>query len=192
MTGSVTLAVDGQLIAGMVVSPEASLGLFQFVPDEPDSLDVEAEEGMLVRLQWKGRSGFDAEAEVLECDDPERWILSVPAELDPTQQRQSRRIMADGAWSLRTEEGVRLEVFDVSARGIGLEFPAGDGPAGVGDTIEGVLSGQSFGQREVRVECTNVRPHPDDSGLWIVGGRLKFADEASVQAYQSFLQSLIS
>ncbi len=135
MTGSVTLAVDGQLIAGMVVSPEASLGLFQFVPDEPDQLDVEAEEGMLVRLQWKGRSGFDAEAEVLECDDPERWILSVPAELDPTQQRQSRRIMADGAWSLRTEEGVRLEVFDVSARGIGLEFPAGDGPAGVGDTI---------------------------------------------------------
>ncbi|MFH1469049.1 MAG: hypothetical protein ABIO70_31975 [Pseudomonadota bacterium] len=41
----------------------------------------------------------------------------------------------------------------------------------MGERIEGVLRGAGVGSFDALVECTNVRPHPDDERLWIIGGR---------------------
>ncbi len=190
LSGTAVLAVDGQLVPGLVLSPHAELGLFLFVLDEPEAFEGEVEEGSLVRIQWQGSTGFDAVAELLEVDDRERWVLSVPVQLDSLQKRQSPRIPADGAWTLETEEGDLLEVYDLSVRGIGIEFPAGEGPAGVGECIVGVLRAETIGDFEVRVECTNVRTHPDDDRLWIVGGRLVMADRDARRAYEATLMVL--
>jgi hypothetical protein len=80
----------------------------------------------------------------------------------------------------------------VSARGIGLEFPGGSGPAGVDERIEGVLRGAGAGSFEVLIECTNVRPHPEDERLWIVGGRLTIADDDASRRYKAFVASLLA
>lgn len=187
LTGSVTLALDGQLVSGLVLAPHAELGLFLFVPDDPDAYEGDVEEGAMVRIRQDSSAGFDAVAEILEVDDRERWILSVPVQLAPQLQRRSKRVLADGAWTLETEDGDSLDVFDVSARGIGIEFPAGDGPAGIGERVVGTLRAETVGDFEVRMECTNVRPHPDDDRLWIVGGRLVMSDRDAQVRYQSTL-----
>jgi len=189
-TGSAVLAVDGQLVSGMVLSPHAELGLFLFVPHDPEGVACDVEEGALVRIRWAHSEAFDAVAEVLEVDSRERWILSVPVQLAPQQTRQSPRMLADGAWTLVTRDNVVLDVYDLSARGIGIEFPAGGGPAGVGECIEGVLSAETLGFFRVRMECTNVRPHPDDGRLWIVGGRLVISDRDARRQYQATLAIL--
>jgi hypothetical protein len=191
LSGSVTLAFDGQLVSGLVVSPHAELGLFLFVPDEPDLLESHVEEGALVRIRTQGSKVFDAVAEVLEVDGRERWVLSVPVQLEPQQQRRSERVLSDGAWTLRTHLGETLDIYDLSDDGIGIEFPAGGGPAGVGEGIVGILRAANMGSFEVRVECTNVRPHPDDARLWIVGGRMSVADEAARRAFEATLKGFV-
>lgn len=191
LSGSVTLAFDGQLVSGLVVSPHAELGLFLFVPDEPDMLESDVEEGALVRIRAQGSNTFDAVAEVLEVDGRERWVLSVPMQLAPQQQRRSERVLSDGAWTLRTHRGETLDVYDLSGDGIGIEFPAGEGPAGVGEAVVGVLRAASLGFFEVRVECTNVRPHPDDARLWIVGGRMTVADDAARRQFEATLKGFV-
>ena len=191
LSGSVTLAFDGQLVSGLVVSPHAELGLFLFVPDEPDMLESDVEEGALVRIRAQGSNTFDAVAEVLEVDGRERWVLSVPMQLAPQQQRRSERILSDGAWTLRTHRGETLDVYDLSDDGIGIEFPAGEGPAGVGEAVVGMLRAANLGFFEVRVECTNVRPHPDDARLWIVGGRMTVADDAARGQFEATLKGFV-
>jgi hypothetical protein len=190
MIGTAVLALAGKLVPGQVTVPHPELGLFVFVPDEPEAGDAKAEPGTLVRIRWRGSEGFDAEAEIIELDDPERWVLSLPQKLAPSQQRQSPRILADGAWTLETLDDEVLDVHDLSARGLGLEFPAGEGPRGVGEHIEGVLRAAGAGTYEVRVEFTNVRPHPDSERLWIVGGRLVIEDDAARRRYQETLVEL--
>jgi len=190
MIGTAILAVDGKLVPGQVTAPHPELGLFVFVPDELDARDAKAEVGTLVRIRWRKSEGFDAEAEIIELGNRERWVLSVPQKLPSNQQRQSPRILADGAWTLETEDDDVLDVYDLSARGLGLEFPAGEGPAGVGVQIEGVLRAAGTDSFEVRVECTNVRPYPDGGRLWIVGGRLVIEDDATRQRYLETLADL--
>jgi hypothetical protein len=190
MKGTAVLAVDGQLVSGLVLSPHAELGLFLFMPDEPEQVESDVEEGSVVRIQWQDSQSFDAVAEIIELDDRERWILSVPVQLGASQQRRSRRLMADGAWSIVTSTGETLDVYDLSEEGIGIEFPAGEGPAGVGETVSGVLRGDTIGFFEVRVECTNVRPHPDDDRLWIVGCQLDIADPAARRKYRAALDMM--
>lgn len=190
MKGTAVLAVDGQLVSGLVLSPHAELGLFLFMPDAPDEVESDVREGTAVRIQWQGSQSFDAVAEIIETDDRERWVLSVPVQLGASQQRRSRRLMADGAWSIATSVGDTLDVYDLSADGVGIEFPAGEGPAGVGESFSGVLRADSIGAFEVQVECTNVRPHPEDDRLWIVGCRLDITDAASQNAYTAALQMM--
>ncbi len=190
MIGTAVLALAGKLVPGHVTVPHPELGLFVFVPDEPEAHDVKAEVGTFVRVRWRGSEGFDAEAEIIELEDRERWVLSVPQKLPPSQQRRSPRILADGAWTLETEDADVLDVYDLSARGLGLEFPAGEGPAGVGEHIQGVLRAVGAASFEVRVECTNVRPYPDGERLWIVGGRLVIEDDAERRRYQETLADL--
>ena len=187
MKGAAVLAVDGQQVRGLVMSPHAELGLFLFVPDEPDQIEVEVEEGAEVRIRWRESDSFDAVAEIIEFDGRERWILSVPVQLGAGRQRQSPRMLADGAWSLMSAGGDLLDVYDLSEQGIGIEFPSGEGPAGVGEHIVGMLRADSMGFFEVRVECTNVRPHPDDDRLWIVGGRLEIVDPAAQRQFAAAL-----
>jgi hypothetical protein len=187
MKGTAVLAVDGQQVRGLVMSPHAELGLFLFVPDDPDQVEVEVEEGTEVRIRWQASTSFDAVAEIIEVDDRERWILSVPVQLGASRQRQSPRMLADGAWSLMSQGGELLDVHDLSEQGIGIEFPAGEGPGGVGELIVGMLRADSMGFFEVRVECTNVRPHPDDDRLWIVGGRLEIVDPSAQRQYGAAL-----
>ena len=146
--------------------------------------------GTLVRVRWRGSDGFDAEAKIIELEDRERWVLSLPQKLPPSQQRRSPRILADGAWTLETEDDDVIDVYDLSARGLGLEFPAGEGPAGAGEHIEGVLRAAGAGGFEVRVEFTNVRPYPDSGRLWIVGGRLVIEDDAARRRYHETLADL--
>ena len=190
MRGSAVLAVDGQQVQGLVMSPHAELGLFLFVPDAPDQVDVEVEEGSEVRIRWRDSATFDAVAEIIEADGRERWVLSVPVQLGASQQRQAPRMLADGVWSLQSAAGDILDIYDLSEQGIGIEFPAGEGPAGVGEYISGMLRADSMGFFEVRVECTNVRPHPDDDRLWIVGGRLEIVDSAARRQYDTALELL--
>ena len=190
MNGTAVLAVDGKLVPGQVTVPHPELGLFVFVPDEPEANDAKADVGTLVRVRWRGSEGFDAEAEIIEMDDRERWVLSVPQKLPSSQQRQSPRVLADGAWSLETEDDEVLDVYDVSARGLGLEFPAGEGPAEVGVHIVGVLRAAGTDGFEVRMECTNVRPYPEGGRLWIVGGRLMIDDDAARKRYLETLAGL--
>ncbi len=190
MIGTAVLAHAGKLIPGQMTAPHPELGLFVFVPDEPEARDATTEVGTLVRIRWRGSEDFDAEAEILELEDRERWVLSLPQKLPSSQQRQSPRILADGAWTLETEDDDVLDVFDLSARGLGLEFPVGEGPASVGEHIEGVLRAAGVGRFEVRVEFTNVRPYPDGGRLWIVGGRLVIEDDAARRRYHETLAHL--
>ena len=190
MIGTAVLALAGKLIPGQATVPHPELGLFVFVPDELEACEATAEVGTLVRIRWRGSEGFDAEAEIIELEDRERWVLSLPQKLPPSQQRQSPRILADGSWTLGTQHDDVLDVHDLSARGIGLEFPAGEGPAGVGEHIEGVLRAVGAGSFEVRVEFTNVRRYPDGEHLWIVGGRLVIENDASRRRYQAILADL--
>ncbi len=187
MTGSAVLAIDGKLVPGLVTAPHAELGLFLFLPDDPEAVAGQVEESAKVRIQWRDSESFDAEAEIVEIDDPERWVMSVPQALLPARQRQSPRVLADGAWTFETKDDVQLDVYDLSKRGIGLEFPAGGGPARAGIHIRGVLRSPGIGKFEGHVECTNVRAHPDDEHLWIVGGRLKIADEDALRHYRETL-----
>jgi hypothetical protein len=83
-----------------------------------------------------------------------------------------------------------LDVFDLSRRGIGLEFPAGDGPSEAGTRIDGSLRSAGEGEFRAYVECTNVRAHPDDEQLWIVGGRLTIADDEARLRYQDLIARL--
>jgi hypothetical protein len=190
MIGTAVLALAGKLVPGQVTVPHPELGLFVFVPDDPEAGDAEAEVGTLVRIRWRGSEGFDAEAEIIELQDRERWVLSLPQKLPPSQLRNSPRILADGAWTLETKDEEMLTVYDLSARGLGLAFPSGEGPASAGVHIEGVLQAAGGGGFEVRVECTNVRPYPDSERLWIVGGRLVIEDDATRQRYQATLVDL--
>lgn len=190
MIGTAVLALAGKLVPGQVTTPHPELGLFVFVPDEPEAHEAKAAVGTLVRVHRRGDEGFDAEAEIIELEDRERWVLSLPQRLPPSQQRQSPRILADGAWTLETEDDEVLDVYDLSARGLGLEYPAGEGPAGVGEHIEGVLRSVGLGSFEVRVEFTNVRPYPDGERLWIVGGRLVIEDDAARRRYLETLAVL--
>jgi len=189
-SGPATIAIDGQLVAGKVLSANAGLGLFVFVLDEPGDRTDFLAEGTPCRIKWADSTDFDAEAELVEAEDEERWVLSVPVDLSPAAMRQSPRLLADGGWGLVTGEGELLEVYDLSARGIGIEFPAGGGPAGVGDRIEGRLEAVGLGSWEVVVECTNVRAHPDDGRQWIVGGRLKIGSDSGTSHYQGILADM--
>jgi len=189
-TGPATLAIDGQQVAGRVLSPNLDLGLFVFVVDEPGDVSAQLDEGAPCRIKWASGTDFDTEAELVEAEDGERWVLSVPVELSSAAMRQSPRLLADGGWGLVTEDGDVLEVFDLSAGGIGIEFPAGSGPAGVGDRIEGRLKAIGLGSWDVVVECTNVRAHPDDGRQWIVGGQLKMPDESGMLRYQGILSDM--
>ncbi len=190
MKGTAVLAVDGQLVSGLVLSPHAELGLFLFTPDDPEQVDADIEEGTMVRIRWRDSANFDAVAEIIEADGRERWILSVPVQLGAGRQRQSQRLMADGAWTIMTSAGETLDVYDLSEEGIGIEFPVGDGPAGVGETVSGMLRAETIGNFDVRVECTNVRPHPDDDRLWIVGCRLEIGDPEAKKQYGSALEMM--
>jgi hypothetical protein len=190
MQGSAILAIDGKLVPGLVTAPHAELGLFLFLPDEPEAFEGQVEEGATVRIRWGDRESFDAEAEIVEIEDLERWVMSVPQTLGPTQQRQSPRVLADGAWTFETEDELALDVYDLSARGIGLEFPAGDGPSEAGTRIPGVLRSPGLGGFRGRMECTNVRAHPDDEHLWIVGGRLVITDPDARARYQELLSRM--
>ena len=190
MIGTAVLALAGELVPGQVTVPHPELGLFVFVPDGPEAQAAKAEVGTLVRVRWRGSDGFDAEAEIVELEDRERWVLSLPQKLPPSQLRQSPRVLADGAWTLETDDDEVLDVYDLSARGLGLEFPAGEGPAGVGECIEGVLRAAGAEPFAVRVEFTNVRPYPDGGRLWIVGGRLVIEDDATRERYLKTLAEL--
>lgn len=189
-TGPATLAIEGHLVAGRVLSPDATLGLFVFVVDEPSNAVNPLEEGTPCRIKWATGANFDTEAVLVEAEDGERWVLSVPVDLSPAAMRQSPRLLADGGWGLVTEQGETLDIFDLSARGIGIEFPSGSGPAGVGGRIEGRLQAVGLGSWDVVVECTNVRAHPDDGRQWIVGGRLTLHGEAESAQYQRILSDM--
>jgi hypothetical protein len=178
--GPATLAIDGQLVEGSVLSSDAELGYFLFVLGEALDGDALPSSGSDVRIRWQGSDGFDAKAQVVEIEDPDRWVLSVPVGLDPSRTRQATRMMGEGAWSFTVDDdGPTVEVYDLSERGLGLCYPRGEGPSGRGAEVAGTLS-QDDGQTwDVVLSCTNVRAHPVEEGLWIVGGRLRHdADDA--------------
>lgn len=183
--GPAALALEGRVVHGLVRSASADLGCFVFLPAE--SSDVPAD-GALVRIRW-GRSGaFRAEAEVVEIEDEDRWVLSVPTALAPSARRASPRLPADGSWSFEAGNGVMVDVYDVSATGLGLLYPAGEGPAGRGATLEGTLRYAGGQQWAVRLVCTNVRPCPDCPGQWVVGVRLELGE--GEQGYRALVEGL--
>lgn len=170
---------------GLIRSASADLGCFVFLPAE--SSDVPAD-GALVRIRW-GRSGaFRAEAEVVEIEDQDRWVLSVPTALAPSARRASPRLPADGSWSFVDENGDLVDIYDVSLSGLGLLYPAGEGPSGSGDILDGTLRFASGQQWAARLVCTNVRPCPDCPGQWVVGVRLELG--AGQESYQALVEGL--
>ena len=178
--GPATLAIDGQLVEGSVLSSDAELGFFLFVLEEAAPAEALPTAGADVRIRWQGSDGFGAEAQVVEIEDPDRWVLSVPVGLDASRKRQATRMMGEGAWSFTVDEdGPTVEVYDLSERGLGLCYPRGEGPSGRGAEVAGTLA-QDDGQTwDVVLSCTNVRAHPSEEGLWIVGGRLRHDDAAA-------------
>jgi hypothetical protein len=189
-SGPATIAIDGQLVQGRVLSAHAGLGLFVFVLDEASERSDMLAEGTPCRIKWPGSDDFGAEAELVEAEDEERWVLSVPVQLSAAAMRQSPRLLADGGWGLVTDEGDLLEVYDLSEEGIGIEFPAGGGPTGIGDRIEGRLQAIGLGSWDVVIECTNVRAHPDDGRHWIVGGRMNMGKVDGSEQYQGIIRAM--
>ena len=176
--GPASFAIDGQIVHGTVMAADPDLGTFLFVTGEADADDHEPEpvlpeQGQSVRIRWGSLTGFQAEAKVLEVEDQDRWILSVPVEIDPGRLRQSARVLGEGAWTFLLGDGSSVEVYDLSERGLGLSFPSGEGPRGRGATLQGSLRAEGAGIWQVTLTCTNVRSHPHDDGYWIVGGRLE-------------------
>ena len=178
--GPATLAIDGQLFTGTVLSADAELGFFLFVLEEAPDAGALPDPGAEARIRWQDADGFGAEAQVVEIEDPDRWVLSVPVGLDPSRKRQATRMMGEGAWTFTVEDdGPTVEVYDLSERGLGLCYPRGEGPRGRGVAVVGTLE-QDDGQAwDVVLACTNVRAHPTEDGLWIVGGRLRHDDPAA-------------
>ncbi len=105
--GPAGLALEGRVVFGEVRAASPDLGCFVFLPAQtatPPAL------GALVRIRWGRSDGFRAEAEVLEIEDEDAWILSVPMALGPSAQRTAPRIGAEGDWLFETEDGeVALE-----------------------------------------------------------------------------------
>lgn len=174
--GPATLAIEGRLVHGSVLSADADLGVFLFVPDEPVEGDEPPLADARARIRWGDGEGYDAEAVVVEADDAERWVLSVPVQLDHTRMRKSTRMLGEGAWSFEVEDGPQIDVYDLSERGLGLAYPRGEGPAGRGSRVAGTLVGDTDERWPVVLTCTNVRPHPADDAAWIVGGRIAHSD----------------
>lgn len=190
--GPATLAIEGRLVAGQVMSVEADLGVFLFVPDEELELDDVPLADARARIQWGDGEGYGAEAVVVESDDPERWVLSVPVQLDPTRMRQVTRMMGEGAWSFEVDDdGPIVDVFDLSERGLGLAYPRGEGPPGRGARVAGTLVGDTAERWPVVLTCTNVRPHPSDDASWIVGGRIAHSDPAARQRLADHVRAMI-
>lgn len=186
--GPAELALGGDCVPGLVLSASAELGVFLFVP----TAEVEPpREGSRVRIRWAGAADFGAEAELLEVEDEERWVLSVPAPLAPARQRRSTRLRAEEDWVFVTEDGDEVELFDLSARGLGLVFPRGEGPQGRGATLRGTLIQAGGGRWKATLCCTNVRPHPDDERHWVVGTRMTLASPAVAEILDDVVEALI-
>jgi len=191
-SGPVTVAVDGAVFSGVVHAADPNLGLLMLELDEaPNLVPVE---GTLLRLSAEGRTSFGSQAELLEVEDGQRWVLGVPSDLAPTQQRTGERLLADGAWQFHTadEDGVQttMDLYDLSAGGLGLQFPTGAGPDRAGRQMMGTLVCEQTGRWKVSLESTNVRRHPDDPRMWIVGCRLVHLSEEGATTYAQILQHL--
>lgn len=190
--GTVTVAVDGALLQGTVHAADTSLGLLLLELSEvPVSVPAE---GSVVRLGEAGQPGFGAQAELIEVEDDQRWVLGVPSDLSPAQQRRSTRLLADGAWRFVSEdadgEDNAVELYDLSKEGVGLQYPAGSGPDGAGRRMEGVLVCDQAGAWPVSLESTNVRRHPEDGRLWIVGCTLQHRSADGAAGYAAILADL--
>lgn len=191
-TGTVTVAVDGAMLQGSVHAADPSLGLLLLeLAEAPPSVPAE---GTLVRLAEAGQTGFGAQAELIEVEDQQRWVLGVPSDLSPAQQRRSTRLLADGAWRFVVEDvdGAEraVEIYDLSKEGVGLQYPVGAGPEGAGRSMDGTLVCDQAGAWPVTLESTNVRRHPDDGRLWIVGCTLRHLSSAGAAGYAGILADL--
>lgn len=190
--GTVTVAVDGLAVDGTVHAADPTLGLLIFELSEP--AETAPTEGSVVRILRGGPGGSGAQAELIEVEDEQRWVLGIPSDLSPAQQRGSARVLADGAWQLHTldAEGdtVVVDLFDLSAGGVGLQFPAGAGPDRAGRTLDGRLVCERLGTWTVSLTSTNVRRHPDDPRLWIVGCKVQHASDDAAASYRALLADL--
>lgn len=193
VVGAATVAIDGRLVRGTATSVDPGLGLFTFLVEE-ESVDLVTvpDEGATVRIRWDGAARFDAEAEVVEVDEPERWVLSMPVGLDDTRRRQADRVEGDGVWSfvVDDDDNIEVDVFDLSADGVGLVFESGCGVAGAGCSLSGTLVGSGLGQWAVTLETTHVRRHPDDERSWIVGCRMDHINDIQRQQLAQALREL--
>ena len=190
--GTVTVAVDGALLEGTVHAADPSLGLLLLeLTETPASVPAE---GSVVRLGAPGETGFGAQAELIEVEDDQRWVLGVPSDLSPAQQRRSTRLLADGAWRFEAEDAdgddPSVELYDLSKEGVGLQYPAGAGPEGAGRRMDGVLICDQLGSWQVSLESTNVRRHPEDGRLWIVGCTLQHRTADGAAGYAEILADL--
>ena len=190
--GTVTVAVDGALLQGSVHAADPSLGLLLLELDEaPEAVPAE---GAMVRLAESGQAGFGAQAELIEVEDEQRWVLGVPSDLAPAQQRRSARLLADGAWQFVAEgmDGLEtaVDIYDLSREGVGLQYPAGAGPDGAGQRMDGTLICDQAGAWPVSLESTNVRRHPEDGRLWIVGCTLEHRSAEGAAGYAEILADL--
>jgi hypothetical protein len=192
--GPASFAIDGLVVNGTVLAADPEIGTFVFVtaepPDDDDQDPFVPQQGTLVRIQWGDRLGFAAEARVLEVQDHDRWILSVPVNIDPDKMRQATRVMGEGIWTFSVKLGTSVEVYDLSERGLGLVFPSGEGPASRGVTLHGVLQVEGVRTWEVNLLCTNVRAYPRQESLWIVGGKIDFEYDKDRENLQAIVKSL--
>lgn len=189
-TGLVTLAVDGVVVSGSVHAADPTLGLLLFELDEAVE-GVAPEEGATVRISWPGESAFGAQAELIEIEDEQRWVLGVPSDLSPTQRRRAERVQADGAWRfVSLDDEVEVEIYDLSEGGLGLQFAKGFGPDRAGRRLSGHVMCDGNGSWPVTLHSTNVRRHPDDGRLWIVGCKVEHTSAANQRAYLELLDTL--
>jgi hypothetical protein len=186
--GPAALALDGRTVAGFVVNASVELGCFHFLPEDADA---PPEVGDRVRLRFGASGSFDAIAELIEVEDDDRWVFAVPAPLDPSLRRRDTRLRADGEWSFQVEDGDEVDVYDISARGVGLLFPRGEGPKGRGAVLRGTLLRDGGRAWKAELTCTNVRPCAEADHLWIVGARMQLGSEAERAALDALIERLL-
>ena len=102
--GTVTVAVDGLAVDGTVHAADATLGLLIFELSEPAETAPAA--GSVVRILRGGPGGSGAQADLIEVEDEQRWVLGIPSDLSPPSSA-ARRVLGPGGSTPRTRKATR-------------------------------------------------------------------------------------